>query len=156
MTVTTNPSKPEATHAADIQTGCPLCLYPVSMAANTIWELWGFDAARRHRDPGEIARVRHDALGAVAHQVVGGLRPAEPGRRSERLHPGPGPGTDWARVSYTGPAGEVGSEWRSTDGTCELTVNVPAVLEAIIVLPDGTSEQRGEARHEFTCGIAIG
>ena len=142
-----------------LQTGCPSWLYPVTMGATTIWERWDSMLPDGTINPGDMTSFNHYALGAVAdwiYQVVGGLRPAEPGWRSVLIQPRPGPGIDWAKVSYTAAAGEVRSEWRSTDGTLELTVHVPAGLEATIVLPDGTREQRGEGRHEFTCAVAIG
>ncbi len=73
---------------------CPSWLYPVTMGATTIWERWDSMLPDGSINPGDMTSFNHYALGAVSdwiYQVVGGIRPAEPGYRRVHIQPVPGP-----------------------------------------------------------------
>jgi alpha-L-rhamnosidase len=92
------------------------------------------------------------ALGAVAdwiYQVVGGIRPAEPGYARVRIEPVPGPGIDWAKTSYESDAGTISTEWRTDASGFALEVTVPEGVPADVVLPDGRVETVVGGSHAF-------
>lgn len=127
---------------------CPSWLYPVTMGATTVWERWDSMLPDGTINPGEMTSFNHYALGAVAdwiHQVVGGIRAAEPGYARVRIEPVPGPGITWARTSYTSVAGDITASWRTDDGFV-LDVSLPDGVPADVVLPDG-------AVHEVVGGV---
>ncbi|WEG08228.1 family 78 glycoside hydrolase catalytic domain [Microbacterium horticulturae] len=132
---------------------CPSWLYPVTMGATTVWERWDSMLPDGTINPGEMTSFNHYALGAVVdwiYQVVGGIRPAEPGYGRVRIQPVPGPGIDWAETSYETFTGTVSVGWRRSAEGVELRVELPDGLPAEVVLPDGRIEQVIGGAHEFT------
>lgn len=116
-------------------------MYPVSMGATTIWERWDSMLPDGSINPGEMTSFNHYALGAVCdwiYQVVGGLRPAEPGYRSVLVKPMPGPGIDWARTSLDSLVGHIEVYWKKdSEDWMTLEVDIPDEIPATIMLPDG-------------------
>ncbi|MGO1977547.1 family 78 glycoside hydrolase catalytic domain [Brachybacterium tyrofermentans] len=123
----------------------PSWLYPVSMGATTIWERWDSMLPDGSINPGEMTSFNHYALGAVAdwiYQVVLGIRAAEPGYRRILLQPRPGPGIDWAKGAYDSAAGRIEVEWSiPADGGFALAATIPAGVDALVVLPDGSQQE---------------
>lgn len=131
---------------------CPSWLYPVTMGATTVWERWDSMLPDGSINPGEMTSFNHYALGAVAdwiYQVVGGIRPAEPGYARVRIQPVPGPGIDWASTAYESVRGRIECSWRVVDGGFELDVVLPEGVPADIVLPDGRIESVAGGAHHF-------
>lgn len=131
---------------------CPSWLYPVTVGATTIWERWDSLLPSGRVNPSGMTSFNHYALGAVVdwvRQVVGGIRPAEPGYARVLIQPEPGEGIDWARTTYAAPQGTIDCSWRIEDGVFHLDLELPEASVADVVLPDGSrSEVRG-GRHHF-------
>lgn len=148
----------EGGYAADayrllLERECPSWMYPVSMGATTVWERWDSMLPDGSINPGQMTSFNHYALGAVCdwvYQVVGGLRPAEPGYRRVLVRPVPGEGVDWARTELDAPVGRICVEWRKeADGGLSLEVELPDGVPADIVLPDGSAYQVEGGVHQF-------
>ncbi|MDQ1129461.1 alpha-L-rhamnosidase [Microbacterium sp. SORGH_AS_0888] len=138
-----------------LERGCPSWLYPVTMGATTIWERWDSMLPDGTINTGEMTSFNHYALGAVAdwiYQVVGGIRPADPGYARVRIEPVPGPGIDWARTRFEAPAGAIETSWRTTGDVFDLEVRLPDGLPARIVLPDGAVHEVTGGEHAYRVG----
>jgi alpha-L-rhamnosidase len=99
--------------------------------------------------PGTGNSLNHFMLGHLVEwhfAYVAGIRqqPGSVGWRKILIAPDPGP-LESAEASFDGPTGTVASRWRRAGGRFELTVEVPAGVEALAVLPDGT-------RHDLPAG----
>ncbi|SDL83765.1 family 78 glycoside hydrolase catalytic domain [Microbacterium azadirachtae] len=130
----------------------PSWLYPVTMGATTVWERWDSMLPDGSINPGEMTSFNHYALGAVVdwiHQVVGGVRPAEPGYAKVRIEPVPGPGITWARTRYESAAGEIAAHWSTEDEGFVLDVRIPDGVPAEIVLPGGAAHEVVGGEHRF-------
>ena len=96
------------------------------------------------------ASLNHYAYGAVGsflYEYVGGIRPLEPGFRRVEGHPGGG--LTYARSSHTSPYGRIASSWWIKGGNFELEIEIPGGVSADIILPDGSTEQKGPGKHRF-------
>jgi alpha-L-rhamnosidase len=126
-----------------LQEGCPSWLYPVRQGATTIWERWDSLLPDGSLNDSWMTSFNHYALGAVAswlHQVVGGLKPLEPGHRRVLIRPRPGGGITSARIEHQTPYGRASTSWEATDGELRIGAVVPAGTSARVVLP---GSQRG-------------
>jgi alpha-L-rhamnosidase len=143
-----------------LERDCPSWMYPVSMGATTVWERWDSMLPDGSINPGEMTSFNHYALGAVCdwvYQVVGGIRPAEPGYRSVLVKPEPGPGIDWARTLLDSPVGRIEVHWKKvSESWMTLEVNLPGEVPATIVLPDGSTWSVTGGHHVFGSGLAAG
>ena len=131
-----------------LQDTAPSWLYPLTKGATTIWETWEGIAP----DGKVTASLNHYAYGAVGsflYEYVAGIRPLEPGFRRVEVHPHPGGGLTYARASHTSPYGRIASSWWLKGGNFELEVEIPGGVSADIILPDGSSEQKGAGKHRF-------
>lgn len=140
-----------------LERDCPSWLYPITMGATTIWERWDSMLPDGSINPGEMTSFNHYALGAVAdwiYQVVGGIRAAEPGYRSVKVQPVPGPGITWARTALDTRPGRIETSWRDEDDVFTLDVTVPDGVPAEIVLPDGSRHSVVGGRHTFTAATS--
>ncbi|ROR93718.1 alpha-L-rhamnosidase [Salana multivorans] len=147
---------PDVAYRLLLERECPSWLYPVTMGATTIWERWDSMLPDGTINPGEMTSFNHYALGAVAdwiYQVVGGIRPAEPGYRRVLVQPVPGPGIDRARCAYDARVGRIESSWSVDGDVFRLRVEIPDGVPADVVLPDGTRHVVGGGTHDFTCAV---
>lgn len=116
--------------------------YMVRSGLTTLPESW-------NAQPGTGNSMNHFMLGQLVewhYAYVAGIR-QQPGSVSWRkvlIAPQPGPLTS-AQASFESPAGRITSSWRRHDDAFELTVEIPANVAAVAVLPDGT-------RHELAAG----
>ena len=130
-----------------LETGCPSFLYPVTMAATTIWERWDAIRPDGTLHSTGLDSQNHYALGAVAnwvHRVVGGLTPVEPGYRTMRIAPRPGGGLTHATLTHDTVHGRVTVAWRADDDRMCLEVTIPEGTTATVELPlhpDGRVEK---------------
>ncbi|NQD42063.1 alpha-L-rhamnosidase [Glutamicibacter halophytocola] len=140
-----------------LQTECPSWLYAVGMGATTIWERWNSLLPDGSLNPGGMTSFNHYAFGAVAdflHRRVGGLAPAEPGYRRQRIAPVPTASLSWARAELQTPYGPASSSWTLREGVFELEVLVPPSTSAQIHLPDGSAPvEVASGRHRFSCAF---
>jgi len=136
-----------------LQQECPSWLYPVTMGATTIWERWDSMLPDGTINPGQMTSFNHYALGAVAdwiHRVIGGIAPLEPGYARMLVAPQPGGGLTWARAALETRHGAVAVSWRqdAADGFT-LDVELPAGVDAVVRLPDGTEHEVSGGQHHF-------
>ena len=139
-----------------LEKGCPSWLYAVSMGATTIWERWDSMLPDGKINPGGMTSFNHYAFGAVCdwiYEVIGGIRPAEPGYSRVLIEPEPGPGIDWANCSLESRAGKISTSWKCHDGMFDLTVELPDGLPADVVLPDGTTRAVTGGIQHFGCKL---
>ena len=131
----------------------PSWLYPVTMGATTVWERWDSMLPDGSINPGEMTSFNHYAYGAVAdwlHRTVAGLAPAEPGYRTLRVAPRPGPGITWAAATHETPYGTAAVSWTLEGSAFALELTVPANSTAEVSLPDGSAPVTvGSGRHTF-------
>jgi len=140
------------------QRDCPSWLYPVTMGATTIWELWDSMLPDGSINPGEMTSFNHYALGAVAdwlHRTVAGLAPGAPGYRTLVLQPRPGGGLAYAAARHATPYGPAACSWRlSGPDSGNITVEsvVPPNTTARVVLPgrEDAPFEVGSGRHTWT------
>ncbi|WP_406118052.1 alpha-L-rhamnosidase C-terminal domain-containing protein [Streptomyces sp. NBC_00989] len=101
--------------------------------------------------------LNHYSKGAVfsfLHTRTAGIRPLEPAYRRFLRTPRPGGGLRSAEAEHHSPYGRIASACCiDEDGTFQLTATVPAGTRAEILLPDGTTAQRGPGIHHFTAGL---
>jgi alpha-L-rhamnosidase len=131
----------------------PSWLYPVTMGATTVWERWDSMLPDGSINPGEMTSFNHYAYGAVAdwlHRTVAGLAAAQPGYRTLRVAPRPGPGITSAAATHETPYGTASVSW-TLDGTAfALELTVPANTTAEVSLPDDSETiEVGSGRHRF-------
>lgn len=138
-----------------LETSCPSFLYPVTMGATTIWERWDSMLPDGTVNGTGMTSFNHYALGAVAawlHSTVGGLSAAEPGYRSLRIAPEPGPLTS-ASTTHLTPFGRASVSWRLDGGQMSVEVTIPDGTSAQVFLPladDSTAVPVGPGTHHWT------
>ena len=146
----------ESAYRLLLETECPSWLYPVTKGATTIWERWDSERPDGSINVTGMTSFNHYALGAVAdwlHKVVAGIDTVEPGYRSVRIAPHPGPGLDSASASLQTPAGPVTSSWSLHNGAFALQVTTPNGIPTEVVLPDGTRHHTSGGAHAFTTTV---
>jgi alpha-L-rhamnosidase len=132
---------------------CPSWLSPVLLGATTIWERWDSMLADGSINPGNMTSFNHYALGAVAnflHSVVGGLSPASPGWQSISIKPRPGGNLTWANTSFQSPYGLLECQWKIVCDKLQVDVTVPPNASARVELPNGTIEEVGSGRRQYS------
>lgn len=137
---------------------CPSWLYPVTMGATTIWERWDSMLPDGTINPGGMTSFNHYALGGVVdwiHQVIGGIRAAEPGYRRVRIEPVPGPGIDRARLSFDSPVGLIETSWHIEQGVFRLETTIPDGIPTEVMLPDGTAHAVSGGAHSFEATVSV-
>lgn len=140
-----------------LQKECPSWLYAVTMGATTIWERWNSLLPDGSLNPGGMTSFNHYAFGAVAdflHRSVGGLAPAAPGYRRQRIAPVPTNQLSWARTELQTPYGLASSSWTLAEGLFELEVVVPPSTNAEVFLPNGSEAVTvASGTHRFSCAF---
>lgn len=98
------------------------------------------------------ASLNHYAYGVVGsflYEYVAGIQPLEPGFRRVEVRPHPGDGLTYARSSHISPYGRIASSWWIKGGNFELGVEILGGVSADIILPDGSTEQKGSGKHRL-------
>jgi alpha-L-rhamnosidase len=142
------------------QEECPSWLYPVLHGATTVWERWDAIKPDGTLNGTRMNSFNHYALGAVAdwlHRTVGGLAPAAPAYRRQRIAPVPGGGMSWASSRHRTPYGLAESSWRIEGDTIEVMALVPPNTTAQVVLPGASGEpiEVGSGRHHWRVPFAV-
>lgn len=133
---------------------CPSWLYPVTMGATTVWERWDSMRPDGSINPNSMTSFNHYALGSVAtfmHEVIGGLKVLEPGYKNFEVRPQPGKDMSYCKVSHDSPYGKILIEWSLNDKNFNLEATIPLNTRAIIILPDGKSQNVGSGKHILAC-----
>ena len=121
---------------------CPSWMYMVDQGATTIWERWDSLLPDGTVNPGRMTSFNHYALGSIAdwmHRVVAGLAPAEPGYRTIRFAPTPGPLTS-ASARHATPYGVASIAWERRGEALDVEIEVPVGARGIVELASGTQE----------------
>lgn len=113
--------------------------FEVRMGATTMWERWNSIRADGEFGPVEMNSFNHYAYGAVGDWMfenLGGLRMTAPGYKRVRIAPlVQHPAINAGRASLRTPYGALASEWRRAPDGLHLSVDVPAGVEADVMLP---------------------
>ncbi len=132
------------------QTKSPSWLYEVEHGATTIWETW--NAVDEKGNPGHVS-MNHYSFGCVAewmYRVMGGIGSDQPGYRHSMIAPKMDARLDYVKRSYLSEQGEILCEWKREDGAVKVTVKIPCNTRASIFLPDGTREEVGSGKYEYS------
>ena len=141
-----------------LQENCPGWMYQVKCGATTTWERWdalkpdGTVNEEKMAGSGEnMVSFNHYAFGSVGefyYQYILGIRPEKPG--FEKLHFAPYPDERLGGVSgsYLSVAGKIESAWRYEADGCHIRLATP--VEAVVLLPDGRSENVPAGTYEWT------
>ena len=114
----------------------PSWLYPVSVGATTVWELW--DSWDGQHPRGGMNSLNHYSFGAVGEYLfgmVGGIQPDAPGYARVRIQPVIREGITWARTGYDSIRGRIGTDWKVEGGRLQLDVTIPANTAATVYVP---------------------
>lgn len=138
-----------------LQTAFPSWLYPVTQGATTIWEHWdSYTEEKGFGGQNAMNSFNHYSLGSVLswlYHVVLGIQRDEtvPGYGKIILKPEIGP-LEFAKGSVASPCGKISAGWKKESGKVIYTCELPVNTTAIVSLPDGTKEEIGSGKWEFT------
>lgn len=119
-----------------LQDTMPSWLYAVKKGATTIWETW--DGIN---EKGEVkASLNHYSYGAVCGWLFSGICGIRLQDGKLTIKPQVHPLLNHARAVYRSPVGEIVSGWRYEGDSVIYEFQIPANVEAEVVLPDGRKQ----------------
>lgn len=141
-----------------LQENCPGWMYQVKCGATTTWERWdalkpdGTVNEEKMAGSGEnMVSFNHYAFGSVGefyYQYILGIRPEKPGFAKLHFAPYPDERLGGVSGSYLSVAGKIESAWwYGTDG---YHIRLATPVEAVVLLPDGRSENVPAGTYEWT------
>ena len=141
-----------------LQENCPGWMYQVKCGATTTWERWdalkpdGTVNEEKMAGSGEnMVSFNHYAFGSVGefyYQYILGIRPEKPGFAKLHFAPYPDERLGGVSGSYLSVAGKIESAWRYEPDGCHIRLATP--VEAVVLLPDGRSENVPVGTYEWT------
>ena len=141
-----------------LQESCPGWMYQVKCGATTTWERWdalkpdGTVNEEKMAGSGEnMVSFNHYAFGSVGefyYQYILGIRPEKPGFAKLHFAPYPDERLGGVSGSYLSVAGKIESAWRYEPDGCHIRLATP--VEAVVLLPDGRSENVPAGTYEWT------
>lgn len=135
------------------QDRCPSWLYEVDHGATTIWESW----ITVYPDGTPMAvSLNHYAFGCVDDWMfrnISGIVPTSPGYRTFRIEPKMDERLTSAKRTFCSEYGPIESSWEVKNGIFTLNVTIPPCTKAEIILPDGSSYNKGSGSYTFTCSL---
>ena len=141
-----------------LQENCPGWMYQVKCGATTTWERWdalkpdGTVNEEKMAGSGEnMVSFNHYAFGSVGefyYQYILGIRPEKPGFAKLHFAPYPDERLGGVSGSYLSVAGKIESAWRDEPDGCHIRLATP--VEAVVLLPDGRSENVPAGTYEWT------
>lgn len=141
-----------------LQENCPGWMYQVKCGATTTWERWdalkpdGTVNEEKMAGSGEnMVSFNHYAFGSVGefyYQYILGIRPEKPGFAKLHFAPYPDERLGGVSGSYLSVAGKIESAWRYRTDGCHIRLTTP--VEAVVLLPDGRSENVPAGTYEWT------
>ena len=126
----------------------PSWLYMVENGATTIWENW--KAIKEDGTPTDSS-YNHYAFGCVGewmYRHMGGLYPRAAGYRKVMINPDYDCGLSKCKTEYDSPYGKIVVDWRKENGTVNLTVCLPIVVTAEVVV-GGKTVDIGSGYHSW-------
>lgn len=147
LNVLADEGESEAAYRILEQTSAPSWLYPIINGATAMLESW--DGVQKN-----FGSFNHYAFGAVCDflfQYIAGIRPCDevPGYKKIRLEPVPGGTLTEAAAEYESIYGTIYSSWKIEGEKIKFQFEIPANIEAEIVLPNGETYQRGSGKYIF-------
>ena len=94
-------------------------------------------------------------IGAYLYQILGGIRPAEPGFKKVLIKPAMVGDLTFVNTHHDSPYGRITSNWRKENGQFILDATIPPNSTATIVLPDGSSRDVGSGSHQWTISLPV-
>jgi alpha-L-rhamnosidase len=88
-------------------------------------------------------------IGAYLYQVLGGIRPAEPGFKKVLIKPAMVGDLTFVNTHHDGPYGRITSNWRRENGKFILDATIPPNSTATVILPDGSSRDVGSGAYQW-------
>ena len=92
-------------------------------------------------------------IGAYLYQILGGIRPAEPGFKKVLLKPAAVGDLTFVNCHHDGPYGRIVSNWRTENGIFTLEATIPPNSTATVVLPDGSTREVGSGSHQWSVAL---
>lgn len=135
-----NAGRDDVAYRLLLNTDYPSWLYQVKLGATTMWERWdGWTPETGFSDVG-MNSFNHYAFGSVGDylfSIVGGISERHtPSGTHLTIAPIPGPGLEFAKVSYRSNRGEIKSSWVRLPGGIEYQFTIPPNQSAEIKLPN--------------------
>ena len=122
----------------------PSWLYQVRKGATTIWESWN------GLEDGGNASLNHYSYGAISGWLISGVCGICTDDGKLTLQPYPHPQLSWARARYDSPLGTVRSSWRYEGDRVEYDFEIPANVQADLILPGGEHRVLTSGKHTVT------
>lgn len=94
-------------------------------------------------------------IGAYLYQILGGIRPAEPGFKKVLIKPAMVGDLSYVNTHHDGPYGRIISNWRRENGQFSLNASIPPNSTATVVLPDGSSHDVGSGTYQWSIALPI-
>lgn len=94
-------------------------------------------------------------IGAYLYQILGGIRPAEPGFKKVLIKPAMVGDLTFVNTHHDGPYGRIVSNWRKENGQFILDATIPPNSTATVMLPDGSSREVGSGVHQFAITLPV-
>ena len=122
----------------------PSWLYQVRKGATTIWESWN------GLEDGGNASLNHYSYGAISGWLISGVCGICTDDGKLTLQPCPDPLLNWARARYDSPLGTVRSSWRYEGDRVKYEFEIPANVQADLILPGGEQRTLASGKHIVT------
>ena len=94
-------------------------------------------------------------IGAYLYQILGGIRPAEPGFKKVLIKPAMVGDLTFVNTHHDGPYGRITSNWRKENDQFILNAVIPPNSSATVVLPDGASHEVGSGSYQWTMALPV-
>lgn len=122
--------------------------YMVTKGATSMWERWNSDQG----DTGMNSRNHYafGAIGAFLFRRIAGIAPATPGFRSIRVAPLIDARLGQGGATYQSASGRIVTDWTARGDGYVLDVELPAIVTAQIVLPDGKTLSQTGGKQRYT------
>ncbi len=142
------------------QTKAPSWLYEVEHGATSIWESWfalaedGTPYCSQLENYVFTMSLNHYAFGCVDDWIfrnVNGIDWKEPGFKRILIQPQMDDRLTWAKRTFNSEYGDIVSEWEKKEDVFTLRVVIPCNTTATIILPDGSTLERGSGEYQFSC-----
>lgn len=136
-----------------LQEKAPSWLFSVNRGATTMWEHWdGIDEEGRIWSK-DMNSFNHYAYGAVFDWIFGvsaGIVPVEAGYGKIRIAPKPDKRLGFSDIVFESRKGTIRAAWRYTIDSVRFEYEIPADIEAEIVLPNGKKYAVKGGKHIFS------
>ena len=132
--------------------GYPGWLYEVDMGATTIWERWNSLMPDGTPNPDGMNSYNHYAYGSVMEFVIkriAGLQPKSAGYKWIKIMPKPCKGFAEIKAEYDSASGKIVSGYKQKNGKITFFAEIPADVEAEIVLPNEQPVTVKGGKYEF-------